>query len=333
MSDPRGITRLITANPVVARTAVTEVLDREVALLVVGDPDQFRLRLLGVEGVATTSAIFLTRGDEDLVSTRLRTSYLLVHVLGGECWIERDGEQALVAAGGVTISPPGEQLAVRLRGQGMVRIVSIHERLMRRIFAALTGFLPARPIHFDAKMAYDGHFLDTWAQGIEHLLRELEDGTHSRDAGFVHNVEATFVDALLRYPCHEFHHRIRSDALPHLRDVSPNALEAAEFVAVLIYAEPWREISTARYARIVNLPAHELTNAFWWQWGMTPAQYRRGVRLDCVHKDLRDPDLGWASIPEIAQRWRMPSSPRFYRWYRDRFGEWPSETRRRVGEC
>ncbi|WP_407645547.1 helix-turn-helix domain-containing protein [Amycolatopsis alkalitolerans] len=78
----------------------------------------------------------------------------------------------------------------------------------------------------------------------------------------------------------------------------------------------------------MNLSARELRDAFWWQWGITPAQYRRCVRLDCVHKDLRDPGLERASIADIARRWALPPTARFHRWYQSRFGEWPGETRR-----
>lgn len=327
MSEYRRFTRLITSSPLIARTTVEEVHATELELQVVGDPGRFRLHLRGVEGVAVSSALVLTRGDVDLASSPWRTSYLLVHVLGGDCWIERDGEQVLVAAGGVTISAPDEQLALRLRGQGIVRIVRIQPRLMGRVFAAMAGFLPARPIRFDSATTRDGDFLDVWAREVEHLLKTLEDGTQACDIKVLHHVEMAFVEALLRYPCHEFHHRIRSDALPPLREVSPNALAAADFVAVLIRAEPWREISMAHYARMANLTANELGNAFRWQLGMAPAQYRRVVQLDCVHEDLRRADLEWASIAEIARRWRLPSSSRFHRWYHDRFGEWPSQTR------
>lgn len=310
-----------------ARTAVAQVLG-ELELRVMGHLDLFRMRIWGVECLAIASAVIAARGEEDFVSPRLQDSYMVVQALDRECWVERDGEQVLLAPDDIMISSPGQTLAVSLRGQGRVHIVSIQERLVRCVFAALMGFLPARSICFDTVTAGDSGSWAAWSEEMGKLLKRLEDGRQPCDLRFLHAVETMFVTALVQHSRHEFHHRLRSDAQSLPFEVSARALESAEFVVVQIRAEPWRTISLAHYARMVNLSARELKDAFWWQVGMTPAQYRRCVQLDCVHKDLCDPDFERASIADIARRWALPSSARFYRWYHHRFKEWPGETRR-----
>lgn len=62
--------------------------------------------------------------------------------------------------------------------------------------------------------------------------------------------------------------------------------------------------------------------------GQTPMSHLRNLRLDKVREQLLDPGsrLG---VTAVAQRWGFGELGRFARQYRQRFGELPSQTRRR----
>ncbi|TNC22250.1 AraC-like ligand-binding domain-containing protein [Amycolatopsis alkalitolerans] len=197
VQDPRQFTQLSTTNPLVARTAVAEVFDG-LELRVVGHPDLFRMRVSGVECLAIASAHIAARGDVDLVSPRLQHNYLVVQAFDEECAVEWDGERVVLAPGDILISSPGQTLVASIRGQGMVRIISIRERLVWRVFAALTGFLPTRPIRFDTVASGDSGSWGAWSAETGMLLDRLENGRQPFDLRFLHYAETLFVSGFGR---------------------------------------------------------------------------------------------------------------------------------------
>ena len=62
--------------------------------------------------------------------------------------------------------------------------------------------------------------------------------------------------------------------------------------------------------------------------GTTPAAYLRTIRLQAARSDLCDP-ASTRSTSEIALRWGFFHLGRFAKFYKDAYGEAPSETRRR----
>ncbi|HJQ46565.1 MAG TPA: hypothetical protein VJ870_09630 [Amycolatopsis sp.] len=329
VSDPRRFTELSTTNWLSAQTTVQEVLG-ELQLRSARGPLQFRMRLRAAECIAISLGVLGLRGEVDLVTPRTRASYLVVHVLGGDCWAERDGKPLALAPDSVVILSPGESFRAAARGSAHLRVVTIQRRLVHGIFARMAGFMPTRPIRFDSAMPGDGAFWDMWSECVRYLLAKLGDGRQPRTMGFVRDVEAVFVERLLRHPCHEFHDRIQADVPAYAGDVSPRSLERAAFVGVYIRAEPCRKLPTSRYARLVGLSADELTEAFWWQEGLTPHQFRLRVLLDCIHEDAVNARPDWTSVGDIAGRWRTRPTAQFHRQYHRRFGEWPWETLRRT---
>jgi AraC-like DNA-binding protein len=62
--------------------------------------------------------------------------------------------------------------------------------------------------------------------------------------------------------------------------------------------------------------------------GVSPMQYMRAARLERVHAALREGDLRW-TVSDIAMTWGFNHTGRFSAAYRRRFGERPSQTRKR----
>ena len=61
--------------------------------------------------------------------------------------------------------------------------------------------------------------------------------------------------------------------------------------------------------------------------GTTPGSYLRSVRLERAHRDLLRADRGsGGTVAAIAARWQFASPSRFAAYYREAFGELPSET-------
>lgn len=61
--------------------------------------------------------------------------------------------------------------------------------------------------------------------------------------------------------------------------------------------------------------------------GTTPGSYLRAIRLERAHRDLLRAHRGTGStVATIAARWQFASPSRFAAYYRQAFGELPSET-------
>lgn len=87
-------------------------------------------------------------------------------------------------------------------------------------------------------------------------------------------------------------------------------------------------LSPTELSRAGNMSVRTLHASFQRSFGMSPMAYVRKVRLEHVHVELlspHDPDL---SVTEVATRWGFYHLGRFAQQYRDRYGEYPSETLR-----
>lgn len=78
-------------------------------------------------------------------------------------------------------------------------------------------------------------------------------------------------------------------------------------------------------ARHAGVSGRRLQQGFAECLGVTPMAYVRRVRLERAHEDL---SMG-LPVTDTAYHWGFGNLGRFARAYQDRFGEAPSETRRR----
>ncbi|MGD0183635.1 MAG: AraC family transcriptional regulator [Roseiarcus sp.] len=108
--------------------------------------------------------------------------------------------------------------------------------------------------------------------------------------------------------------------------VSPHYVKRAiEFM----WANASRPISTAEIAAECGVGPRALNSGFRRFKAMSMMAYLREIRLSAVRRELRDPGAV-ASIATIAQKWGFSHFGRFSSEYEKRFGELPSQTRRRT---
>lgn len=84
------------------------------------------------------------------------------------------------------------------------------------------------------------------------------------------------------------------------------------------------EVATAARVSLRSLQAQ-----FQRYLGVTPLEHLHHIRLDAARRELIDFGGGELSVQEIAQRWGFGNSGRFAKQYSERFGERPSESRKR----
>lgn len=100
---------------------------------------------------------------------------------------------------------------------------------------------------------------------------------------------------------------------------------AAEFME----AHAGEPVTTAQIAAAAEVSTRTLQDAFRRQYGITPAGYLRGIRLERAHQELAgaDPASG-VTVRAVARRWGW-FRPSVFAWaYRQRFGVPPGRTLR-----
>lgn len=90
-----------------------------------------------------------------------------------------------------------------------------------------------------------------------------------------------------------------------------------------------RKLLLHEIASAAGLGVRRLQTLFRADTGKTPLQFILDLRLDHAHADLQACD-GGTSVAAIATRWGFTHMSDFGRRYRERFGEVPSSTLRRI---
>ena len=85
-------------------------------------------------------------------------------------------------------------------------------------------------------------------------------------------------------------------------------------------------VSLADIASAARLSVRGVQYAFRRHLGVTPLAYLRDRRLDAARIELIAADPSVVSVAEVARTWGFAHLSRFAQSYRDRFGEYPSET-------
>lgn len=89
-------------------------------------------------------------------------------------------------------------------------------------------------------------------------------------------------------------------------------------------------VSIPEIAAASGISVRRLQIAFRRQLGTSPLQHFRGIRLDAARAELKHNKYR-RSITEVAHRYGYSNDGRFAKHYRERFGEFPSQTIRREG--
>jgi transcriptional regulator GlxA family with amidase domain len=94
-----------------------------------------------------------------------------------------------------------------------------------------------------------------------------------------------------------------------------------------IYENASEEITIAKLADIAGCSIRSLHRSFRTQYASTPMQLLRQVRLDKARRDLSSSSSN-ESVTAIALNCGFLHFGRFSKYYAERFGELPSETKR-----
>jgi AraC family ethanolamine operon transcriptional activator len=104
--------------------------------------------------------------------------------------------------------------------------------------------------------------------------------------------------------------------------------DAVRWVEAYLRAHIDEPVRLTTLCRLVGLSERGLRNAFYDVHGMSPKRWILAERLRCVHRALSGARERAATVTDIAADYGFFELGRFAAWYREVFGEAPSDTLR-----
>jgi AraC-like DNA-binding protein len=190
---------------------------------------------------------------------------------------------------------------------------------LRRHLTALLGEPPEGDLQFARIIDLGKGYGQSLAHYARAAMTDLEQAAPLLNPVTASLFEQFVIDGLLLAHPHNYSDRL------HRRDgrIAPRSVKRAiEYIdANLDQPIGFTDIATA-----AGIPGRTLSQHFRRFRNTSPMRYLRDARLDRVHEALRraEPE---ESIISIAGDWGFGHMGRFAAVYRQRFGEWPSETR------
>ena len=254
----------------------------------------------------------------------LESFYLLqLPLLGHDHQINRSGA-IHSKAGDATIHSPLDRLTMNWSADCQKLAIRIDRHALERYAMHLAGRDKTAPVHFT-------NAIDTSMGGG--LALKLAAGQIFRNVCKQPDLftlpmiwsqfeQMVFMNLLTLQP-----HAFGLANHPAHKAVLPKTVKQAQDYMRANLADP---ITLETLAQITGTSVRSLHEGFRKHHGESPMRYLRNLRMDQARADLLDPDNP-KSITEIAHHWGFLELGRFAHHYRERYGELPSETRKRVG--
>ncbi|MFK0229891.1 helix-turn-helix transcriptional regulator [Streptomyces sp. NPDC090303] len=207
-----------------------------------------------------------------------------------------------------------------LRG-ARLRVVSIDQALVRHVLD-LTGDGDERQWCFDGMIAATPQWIHQWTATLDHVLDNLRHAPaaarHPLIAG--HSARLLAAIGLTAFP-------VISVALPPPARGESRRAETVRRAITFMNDAPL-ESTLVEVAAAAGVSVRTLQYAFRNELQTTPLAYRRRLRLDAAHRDLKDADPSASTVTAIAARWGFLHPGRFSTQYRSVYGVPPGLTLR-----
>ncbi|QWF78399.1 AraC family transcriptional regulator [Amycolatopsis sp. CA-230715] len=312
-----------TADVAVANEAIERVyLPNRIDLLDPATPLDMRLNAVRLAGVTVGYVRF---GSDVRVVTGDCASYHVNVPLSGAVE-SRSGNRGPVRGSPrrAAVFTPGAPADLRWRADCaqlclMIPAETLRERLAKHLDRPVTG-APDFAVAMDLGSGAARELLD--------LLRLLDRETAKPDGVLRQPLAAAtlrdqVIDAVLRAQPHTYSAELTEKAHEAAPRVVRHAIELLRETPEF----PW---SPAELAAAVAVSVRSLHDGFRRAIGRPPMAYLREVRLGRAHADLLAAEPGAVTVTEVAGRWGFAHLGRFSVGYRDRYGERPNETLRRL---
>lgn len=233
----------------------------------------------------------------------------------------RSGVDSIYATPGLAaVASPTLPLSMRLGAGAKLVIARIERPALEAKLADLLGDTLPWPLEFSLGMNTTTGWGHGWYQTFALCAEEIGKQDPSwTDSLAARRLEQLLMEGLLLAQPSNYSRLLGGETRP-----VPN--RAVSTVIEIIQSHPEHPYTIGALARSAGVSARALQEGFRRHAGGPPLRYLRNVRLERAHDDLRAAQPGTTSVGKIATKWGFPHISRFAGWYRERFGESPSQT-------
>lgn len=318
---PRTVFR--STDPDETRLAIAQVFSPH-ELYVVGSGSRLDAALEAWD-IGKITIAYKRHGAEVIVRPDRLGSYYLVTVPVKGSTVSRCGRsEAESGPGSAVVLSPTHEPVMRYSVDCEQMSLRIDRSTLEHELSRMLGRDIEAPVLFDVAMGLSTREGRRWAATFQFVLDEIRQGATSLAHPVVQSrVEQLMIDRLLLAQPHNFSEQLETGHLPARPPTVRHALEIIETRA----ADP---LTIPMLAELAGVSVRSLQQGFHDYLGTTPLAYLREVRLARARDDLlvahREDGL---SVTEIAYRWGFTHLARFSAYYKQRYGELPSQTIRR----
>jgi AraC-like DNA-binding protein len=263
----------------------------------------------------------LSYGKEVTIDARniLADSYLVKFTLRGSSEVIQDKNSFNTHAGTVCVLNPSLPLKDHMSKDLEMLIVQIEGNSLRQLLSEEWGVSIAQALKFQPVSCSLSGRIASFARMVKMVCEDIED-KHSdlQYQRISQQIERTLMSLLLMEMPHTYSDRLNQE----IKKPAPYIILRVEDY---IHAHLYERIVLDDLSAVAGVSSRALQLAFRKFRGVTPMEYIRNYRLDCVRRLLTTRKID-KSITQIALDSGFIHLSKFAYYYKKRFGELPSET-------
>jgi AraC-like DNA-binding protein len=258
--------------------------------------------------------------DAELVVPQMRRHYHLNLTLEGRTAVTQSSQRGTTTAmrAGVVFRP-FEDFTVRWSPNAVQHAILLPSTTVENHLSALLNHSVDGPIDFSLTFDMTTGAGQGLLTAVQFLRAELNRPGGLSESPLARAQLESYVltQMLLAVP-----HRYTDELHRPTRPAHRNKIKT---VVDLIESHPESDLSTARLAETAGVSARALQVGFRQAVGMTPKAYIRKIRLERVRAELIA-TAGHRAITDVALHWGFSHLGRFSAYYKQQYGETPTET-------
>ena len=241
-------------------------------------------------------------------------------LLEGECEVTRSGESVIMHQGQTTINSPYEKTRIRSTGATSCLIACIKYDLLEKYLSKTLEQIIQRPLNFELGVVRDKTVDISWLQTLNYIIqqRELNSG-HSSNQHVLRQHQELLLSSMLSLYNNNYKQALNN--LSRNTIIPRHVKKACDYMNVYLD----KKISLTELENHTGVTARTLQNGFKNNFGVSPLEYLRKLRLERVHSYLNDDKRG-GSLKLILQECGVHNTGRFAKLYKRRYGQTPSKS-------
>ena len=273
--------------------------------------------------LASSSLNYLQYGAEVFVNPgEFEDFFMLEFPLSGSVKLSYGQEQFVNIPGKAVMLSPGKSISSIWSSECSEIMFKLNKNTLENHLANLLGRSLGKDLHFNPEINLNTNYGNTLMEFVGYLLRQADLNSPLFQSNIlVKDLEKSFMTMVLTCLPNNYSNyleRTNSMVLPHYvynakKYIDNNLME---------------DITPATVIRACNLSYRSVYEGFQTHLGMTPLNYIKNGRLEKIYNELQDQTLK-STITETAMKWGYRHLGRFSGEYKERYGEKPSETRKK----